>query len=295
LGRVPRFPQSTGIPRLGEGAIGAIALALAFVAGATTVATAARSSRPYTTVPGPSRDDARFVLTYRGTGAFRTTYHSTPPNPGGKADTNDAHDSSTQKWKLRFSRAVAIPPCQPGADPSTDPCTAIAGVDGATGPTTVTGRVRHTHKDGLYRQLDMKESCRFGKSTAARRQVTASVSMTYDPASQTIGVTARNPVATALSLAPGGCRHGDSLDGLADFYAPPGFSFDTAYDADRWFTSQTVAIPVAAFHRSASIAIPLADTATGTPPRHCAVQNPSFERCTTGGSWTGVLTLTRKP
>jgi hypothetical protein len=53
-------------------------------------------------------------------------------------------------------------------------------------------------------------------------------------------------------------------------------------------------IPASVFHRSAKIEIPLRDTAAGTPPKHCAVHDPSFERCKTGGSWRGALTLTSK-
>jgi hypothetical protein len=189
---------------------------------------------------------------------------------------------------------VTIPRCQPDAAPDADPCSAVQGLDGATGPTTVTGRVRHTHVDGLFKDLDMKESCRFGKSTAARRHVQASVDVSYDPGSRTFAITARNPVATALSLAPGGCRHGDSLDGLADFYAPPGFSFDERFDADRWFTSRTIAVPESVFHRSSKITIRLADTRRGTPPSGCAVHDRKTERCRTAGAWNGILTLALK-
>jgi hypothetical protein len=81
---------------------------------------------------------------------------------------------------------------------------------------------------------------------------------------------------------------------MLDFYAMPGFSFDGAYDTDRWFTSAETVIPAEVFHRSAKIKIPLADTKAGRPPRKCAVTNPSYERCRTGGSWRGVLTFTRR-
>jgi hypothetical protein len=52
-------------------------------------------------------------------------------------------------------------------------------------------------------------------------------------------------------------------------------------------------IPAAAFHDSKTIKIPLHDTRAGTPPKNCAVPNPSYERCKTGGEWNGVLTLKR--
>ena len=87
----------------------------------------------------------------------------------------------------------------------------------------------------------------------------------------------------------------DSRSLIADFYAFPGFSFDSAYGADRWFASREVVIPAAIFHRSSKITIQLSDTRAGTPPKHCAVKDPSFERCTTGGSWRGTLTLKARP
>jgi hypothetical protein len=78
-------------------------------------------------------------------------------------------------------------------------------------------------------------------------------------------------------------------------YASPGFSFGRLYGADRWFRSRIIAIPADVLHRAAAIHIPLGDTPTGRPPRNCAAHPVWLERCTTGGSWRGTLTLTRKP
>ena len=269
-----------------------LALALLACVGALTLVSPAAGSprRGFSAAPGPDRPDAVFAVTYRGAGTFHTVYHSEPPNPGGKHDTNDAHDSSAQRWSLRFGR-LRIPTCAaPGASGS-DPCTSVSGLSGATGPTLVTGRVRHVHVDGLYRQLDARERCGLSARTSARGRDAATVSVRYDAATGTFAVSAGNPVGTALSLFPAACPRGDSLDGLLDFYAPPGFSFDSAYGADRWFASPTVVIPARVFHRSSRVTVRLSDTRQGTPPRRCAVQH-SYERCRTGGSWGGVLEFT---
>jgi hypothetical protein len=115
----------------------------------------------------------------------------------------------------------------------------------------------------------------------------------YIPDSDSVGVTAYNPVSTALTLFPAQCPgQGDSIDRVLDFYAQPGFSFSSQYGPDRWFTSHEVVIPSAVLHHSRKITIPLRETKTGTPPHRCAVENPEFEHCRTGGSWRGVLTLT---
>ena len=53
-------------------------------------------------------------------------------------------------------------------------------------------------------------------------------------------------------------------------------------------------IPATTFRRSSKITVPLRNTPAGTPPRDCAVRDPSFERCKTGGSWSRTLTFTLK-
>jgi hypothetical protein len=257
-------------------------------------AASAHAKPPYTTVSGPQRADARFVVTYAGLGAYSTVFHATPPNPGGKPDTNDAHDSSKQSWALKFRRGIRFPTCQ-STSAGNDPCARLSGLSGASGPTTITGRVNHKHVDGLYRQLDRTVKCRLSKSPSPRRTLDASVSVRYIPESQSFAVSASDPVSTAASLFPAQCpKQGDSIDRVLDFYAMPGFSFAQEYGPDRWFTSREVVIPAAVFHKSAKIRIPLADTPAGTPPRRCAVRDPSFERCKTGGSWSGLLTFTAR-
>jgi hypothetical protein len=283
--------HSTRAARLaGAGAVlSALALALAPALGSAAV----RPPRAYTTTPAGYAASPQFVVTYRGSGAWRTTYRSRPPNQGGKPDKNSAQDSSSQAWRLRFRRRVAIPSCQPLGSP--DPCRGLPGLIGATGPTAAAGRIRHVHVDGLFRSLNASAKCRVRARTRPGGGVGASIDLRYEPDSQTVGVTALNPVASVLTLLPSTCPGmGDSIDGLFDNYFAPGFSFASEYGADRWFTSRTVAIPVAVFHRSATITVRLTRTRAGTPPRHCAVRNRRFEHCTTGGSWRGVLTFQRR-
>jgi hypothetical protein len=269
----------------------AMILALALALPAT--ASAARA--PYTRVAAPFQESPRFVVTYEGTGRWHTVYRATPPNPGGKPDHNRADDAGTQAWRLRFRSAVTVPACGPPADGGADPCAQLAGTSGAVGPTRATGRVRHVHVDGLYRQLDRTVKCRVSRRTGTRTRVDATVGLAYDAAAGAIGVTAYNPLTTVLTLLPTACpRQGDSIDRILDNYFTPGFSFDPAYGADRWFTSRAVKIPSAIFHDSATIAIAVADTRAGTPPRRCAVKNRTREHCRTGGSWTGRLVFTRR-
>jgi hypothetical protein len=254
------------------------------------------ASKPYSTQPGPSRPEARFVVTYKGKGTYSTVFHATPPNDGGKPDTNDAHDTSEQTWGVKFSRAIVIPACGQPTDGSADPCAGLTGLSGASGPTSVTGRVDHKHVDGLYRQLDRTVKCRLRKSVSPRRLLDASLGVRYISESQSFAVSASNPVATALSLFPTQCpKQGDSIDRIYDFYATPGFSFADFYGPDRWFASREIVIPATVLHRSKTVTIPLRNTAAGTPPKHCARKDPSFERCRTGGSWHGVLTFTARP
>jgi hypothetical protein len=274
-------------------ALAALPLPLALAPGQ---ALAAAPKAPYTTTPGPARADARFVVTYSGSGSYKTRFHATPPNPGGKPDTNDAWDSSTQDWSLRFRRAAAIPTCGQPSDGSADPCEGLAGLTGASGPTGLAGRVNHRHVDGLYRQFDRSVKCRLQKRPSPRQQLDASIGMQYVPETRSIAVSASDPVATAVSLFPSQCpKQGDSIDRILDFYAMPGFSFAQGFGPERWFASAQVVIPASVFHRSAKITIPLRDTPAGTPARRCAVNDPSFERCKTGGSWSGVLTFKAQP
>jgi hypothetical protein len=266
-----------------------VALPAALASGETPSAARQQS---YTTVPGPTRSDARFVVTYEGSGSYKTRFHATPPNDGGKPDTNDAWDTSTQAWKLRFRRAAVIPACGQPSDGSSDPCTDLTGLSGASGPTDMWGHVNHRHVDGLYRQLDRTVKCSLRKRPSPRRLLDASLRLRYVPESQSIAVSASDPIATAVALFPTQCpQQGDSIDRILDFYAMPGFSFAQGYGPELWFASREVSIPVAAFHKSSKIRVRLGLTPDGTPPKHCAVHDPSFERCKTGGSWSGVLTF----
>jgi len=253
------------------------------------------AAEPYTTLAGPDRPNARFVVSYEGSGAYATTFHGEPPNPGGPDDKNDAHDRSTQAWKLGFRHGINFPTCAQPDFGGPDPCTQITGLDGARGATSMDGVVSHKHVDGPYRQLDRTVRCRLHKATSRKAQVQAAVGVRYLPDSQSFGVTAFNPIATAITNFPGQCQNqGDSIDRILDFYAMPGFSFADAYGPDRWFTSAEVVIPAAVLHGSAKIRIPLSATAAGRSPKRCAVQNPSYERCRTGGRWSGVLTFTAR-
>jgi hypothetical protein len=275
--------------------VAATALALPLAVTAPGDTSAAATKAPYTATAGPARPDASFTVTYTGAGSYATRFHATPPNPGGKPDTNDARDSSTQAWNIKFLGGIAVPTCGQPPDGSADPCTQIAGPTAARGATEMIGDVNHKHVDGLYRQFDRTVRCRLQERPSKRRQLNAAVVLRYIPETDSIGLSAPDPIATAVSLFPAQCpKQGDSLDRIADFYAMPGFSFAQGYGPERWFASREIVIPEAVFHSSAQIKIPLRDTASGAPPKHCAVRDPSFERCTTGGSWRGVLTLTAK-
>jgi hypothetical protein len=237
----------------------------------------------------------RFGVTYEGGGDWRTTFHATPPNPdGNKDDVNDARDSSRQTWDIRFRQALEIPACEPGT--ATDPCAGVQGVSGARGATSMTGRVNHKHDDGIYRELDRKVRCRLAKRPSKRRPLDVTLSVRYLPETQAFAIAVSSPMTTTISLFPTACpKQGDSIDRVLDFYATPGFSFADGWGHERWFASREVTLPAADFQRGRRIRIPLSDTRAGTPPRRCAVPNPSYERCRTGGDWHGVLTLTPKP
>ena len=84
--------------------------------------------------PGAIRRHGHFVVTYAGAGWWRTSYHSEPPDPGGAHDTNDAHDTSRQRWSLRFSDRLTIRRCAGRAG-----CVNPDELTAATGTTTAAG------------------------------------------------------------------------------------------------------------------------------------------------------------
>jgi hypothetical protein len=103
---------------------------------------------------------------------------------------------------------------------------------------------------------------------------------------------ALNPIGDTLVLLPQECpAQGDALDGLADNYFEPGFSFASQSGPDRWFTSERVEVPLALLHRARAISIRLEDTRAGSPARDCAAPDPSWQQCRTGGAWSATLTL----
>lgn len=234
----------------------------------------------------------RFSLTYSGSGQWSTQYHATPPNAGGNPDTNDARDSSTQRWSLGFLSSLSVPACQPGRG-RRDPCRAVRGLRGAKGTNLAAGNVTHSHLDGLYTVFNTSISCHVSATAPRGTIIPSTVTVVYDQRRGAIVLTAADPDFAALSELPGACpEQGDPIDGLLDNYFTPGFSFSARWGETRWFTSASVTIPVATLHRARKIAIPLAATRAGTPPRGCAVVHPSYEHCTTGGRWAGTLTLT---
>lgn len=238
----------------------------------------------YTVVAGSYAPQPGFVVTYNGSGSWRTIYHSEPPNPGGAHDTNDARDSSAEHWSLRFTRVLAIGRC--GA------CTNLASLNAALGATSASGSIDHTHIDGLYSFDNVSERCRVKAATPADMPLPATVSVHYLPALRSVVLTALIPVSRVLVLLPQGCPgQGDSIDGLADNYFTPGFSFAAGWGPERWFAAAPVVIPLSVLNRARRITIREANTAHGTPPAACAVDEPTYERCRTGGSWRGTLTL----
>jgi hypothetical protein len=262
---------------------------------AICAAPAAAAAPTYATKPAHYRSVARFAVSYEGDGAFRTVYHSEPPNQGGNADTNDADDSSAQHWRLTFRKPLVVPRCGTARHHHRDHCARVAGLSGATGATGVSGSISHRHVDGLYADQNGSETCQLSAGTPTGAVLPVSVGIRYSARSHAFSITAHIPVGDALLALPSACPgQGDSLDGLYDNYFTPGFSFAAGYGPERWFESATVVVPATRIHRSAAIRVPLAATAAGTPPRDCAVEHPSYERCSTGGSWNGVLRLTAK-
>jgi hypothetical protein len=269
------------------------AVVLAVAAGLVAGAAPARAAAPYESIPGQQDPAPVFSVKYTGTSHTTTTYASQPPNEGGKADDNHVRDRSRQRWALTFPAGVAIPTCEvAGAD---DPCAAVTGPTVADGKTSASGRIDHTHVDGLFRDLDSAAHCSVKARRVSRRNVSARIGVVFDPAQAAFVVTAYNPLIDALALLPPTCPGmGDSLDLILDNYFTPGFSFADGYGSDVWFTSASIAVPASVWHGSSRIRLRLGRTATGTPPRTCAVVNPSFEQCRTTGDWSGVLTFTAR-
>jgi hypothetical protein len=256
---------------------------------------AAGAKRAYTVTPGPLQEVGSFSASYKGAGAYHTAFAAHPSNPGGADDRNTARDRSRQAWRIRYDDRIDVPRCTP-AFGEFDPCAGIAGLDGARGATRMTGWVRHRHVDGLFSQLDATLRCRLRSGTTRADAVAASIGVRYDPATRKIGITAFNPMATAILLFQGFCSEmPDGIDRMYNFYAMPGFDFASAYGSDRWFASREVLIPAAAFRRARRIRIPLHVTSAGRSPAGCGLLNPSYERCHTGGTWKGVLTLRARP
>ncbi len=293
--------QEAVAPRVGRRALAVGAAALLSVSATTAVgdlAEAAGAVRPaspaFTVVDGRYRPVARFAVSYAGTGTWATTYHSTPPNPGGPPDTNDASDSSTQQWSIDYPVRLAVPVCgrRPGRR-GLDPCSHLVAPILAHGPTAVAGVVDHTHVDGLFRFDDATDRCRLGETLPPPTPLSVPLRLRYDHRRQTISVAPSDPVSLALAvMAPACPTYVDGIDGLGGNYFTPGFSFSRAYGPDRWFTPAPVTIRLATLHRAARITVLLGPTAAGTPPAGCAVRAPAIEQCHTSGSWRGTLTLT---
>jgi hypothetical protein len=264
----------------------------ALLAAAFASLPATAGAAPYTAERAPYRATVHFTASYDGIGLWRTVFHATPPNPGGDPDTNDARDASAQSWHLRFRRDLVVPAC--GGDP--DPCSGVSGQDEARGATRLIGYVNHTHVDGLYDELDRTVKCTIDFGTEASDAVAASFAVKYSAASEAFALRTHDPLTDVFTNMPGACPdQGEPIDRILDNYFTPGFSFASAYGPDRWFASRAVALPKRVLHHSKTIAIPFRPTPAGTPPADCAVENPSYEQCTTGGGWYGTLTLRRKP
>jgi len=262
--------------------VAALLLALAAPGGA--------SAASYSVRYGELREHATFRVAYVGSGTWKTTFHATPPNPGGKPDANDARDSSTQRWDLTFRKPLAVPACTP--DPAV--CAAVTGPVGASGNADVVGRIDHRHVDGLYRDLDRAVRCTVRTGSPRVRLPRPAVGVRYDAGAARFAVWATDPVGGALGSTPAACPgQGDPIDRILDDYFIPGFSFAAGWGPERWFTPAPVSIPAATFLRAERIVVRLGDARENTPPRACARANPSYERCSTGGGWAGRLVLTR--
>lgn len=263
--------------------------------GTVAVAGAGRPASPtLQVVVAPYRPVARFAVSYSGTGTWVTTYHATPPNPGGMHDTNDAADSSTERWSLDYLARLSVPVCGSPGRGRPDRCSHLVAPTLARGPTSVAGVVDHNHVDGLYRFDDAAARCQLAATPPPAAALTVPLHVTYDPRRQTIGIAPSDPVAQALSLVAPACPgYPDGIDGLLDNYFTPGFSFSAAYGPDRWFKPAPVAVRLATLRRAARITVQFGPTTAGTPPTKCDVRAPAVEQCHTAGAWAGVLTLVR--
>jgi hypothetical protein len=261
---------------LGRRTIPACLLALAAPACACPLALGA----PFKVVPGRYEARPQFTVVYTGSGRWQTTYHSEPPNPGGMHDTDDAHDSSRQSWSLRFPRLLGL---RSAAFPS------------ATGQERASGQIDHTHLDGLYSDDDASASCSVSSVTPRGARLSATLRASFRGAPGRLFITVGDPDADALTLLARSCPgQGDSIDGLLDNYFGPGFSFAPTWGPSRWFTAAPITVPGAVLQRARRIVVRLGDVPAGTPSAGCSVLHPSYEHCTTGGSWGGVLTLRRR-
>jgi hypothetical protein len=191
---------------------------------------------------------------------------------------------------------LKVPRCASPRKAPPDPCRGIAGPAQARGSTSETGTIDHVHLDGLYTQLNASERCGLNVATPGGALLSSGIDVRYARRRQTISLTAGNPLGDALLAMPQTCPSDtDPIDGFIANYFTPGFSFGGGYGPDRWFTAGTISLPVRLLHRAAKITIRLRNTRAGSPPKGCSVPAPSFQRCSTGGSWRGVLTLTAKP
>jgi hypothetical protein len=265
------------------------------LAAVLAAAPALATPRVYSARPGRASARISFAATYRGSGSWATTYRSEPPNPGAKPDHNYAHDSSAEQWSLHYAAPVRLTACHFQEVSNPRPCRRVDAPSHATGTSSASGRISHVHIDGIYPADNASVSCRVDAQTPRGLLLFAGLSIRYRPARNAIAVTALDPVDTVLSLLPGECPgQGDPIDGIADNYFTPGFSFASAFGPDRWFRSRTVTVPLRVLRHSRQITFHFHQTAAGTPPRTCAVPDPSYQQCATGGSWNGVLTLTRQ-
>jgi hypothetical protein len=218
-----------------------------------------------------------FAVSYVGSGSWATRYHSTPPNPGGAADRNDAHDTSAQAWRLRFAQPLRL----------------VSGTLGAaSGSERIAVVIDHVHLDGLYAFDDASARCQLRGSAGPRLgpAPTIVVRRSRDRLVLSIG----SPLTAGLLALPAGCAGAvDGIDGLLDDYATPGFSFDSVFTPQRWLTGR-VSLALATLRSARRVRIRVSSSHAGTPPANCRVPEPSYERCTTGGRWSGVLTLTRR-
>jgi hypothetical protein len=227
----------------------------------------------------------RLSVSYRGGGTYHTVYRSHPPNPGGRPDSDSASDSSSQRWSLRFTDPLTVGNCARAGCSST--------LLGATGSTSSAGRIDHVHRDGLFRQLDAAARCRVAYATPRGERLRAAIRFSYSRTGL-LTIVALDPVSEAVELLPQSCPgQGDSIDGIGDNYFDPGFSSAPGWGPARWFRSKPMSVRVSLIQRQGIVRLRVAGDPAGRPPRGCAVRH-SFESCTTGGSWTGTLTLTLK-